>query len=161
MNKIKQWILDKFFKKEIDSMFAEAKMQGSKDSFVKARADLEEMMVETDKEKIEELANAKLASLLSVVDMSKIVKIDKIKKVVYIGDEVADAIKLSNLKAEAEFMTQSELFKLLYNTPKELAQRAMFVEGKDLADMQKGKSILYTLSNQQNIIDIFLSYNPK
>lgn len=161
MNKIKQWILDKFFKKEIDLMFAEAKMQGSKDAFVKARADLEEMMIETDKEKIEELANAKLASLLSIVDMSKLVKIDKIKKVVYIGDEVADAIKLSNLKAEAEFMTQSELFKLIHNTPKELAQRAMFVEGKDLADMQKGKSILYTLSNQQNIIDIFLSYNPK
>ncbi len=162
MNRFKQWILSRKF--VVDSFNVElekAKIEGSKDAFVKARADLEEMMVETDKEMINELADKKLNQLLSVVDNSKIAKIDKVKKMVYIGEEIADVARLSNLKAEAEFFTQSELWKVLYETPKELAQRSMFVSSESLADMQKGKSMLYTLATQKNIIDIFLSYEQK
>ncbi len=113
---------------------------------------------ETLNKRIEELAEYKLNDLLSPVDLRKIVKTDKEKGVVFIGDERVDEGRLSNLKAEAEFFKESDLWHLLSETPKELAQRAMFVTSESLVDLQKGKSILYTLSVQKNIVDIFLSY---
>ncbi len=112
-------------------------------------------------QEINELANKKLADLLSLVDLNKIVTVDKQRGIVYIGGIKVEASRLANLKAEAEFFLASELWNLIYETPKELAQRAMFITGESLADMQKGKSMLYTLSAQKNIIDTFNSFNPK
>lgn len=115
----------------------------------------------TDDERIDELANEKLAALLTVIDPRKIVTIDKPRGIVYIGGVRVDVGRMANLKAEAEFFLASDLWSLLYETPKELAQRAMFVSGESLVDMQKGKSMLYTLSTQKNILDTFKSYIPK
>jgi len=110
---------------------------------------------------IEDRARELLNELLSNSDIHKIVTLDKARGKVYAGGQVLTPERLVNLKAEAEFLTQSDLWQLLYNTPKELAQRAMFVNSESLDDMKKGKSILYTLSTQQNIIDTFLSFVPK
>lgn len=109
----------------------------------------------------EELAKEKLANLLSIVDLHKIVTVDKARGIVYVGGKILEEGQLQGLKAEAEYFTNSDLWSLLYETPKELAQKTMFVAGESLADMQKGKSILYTLSAQNNIIDVFRSYQPK
>jgi hypothetical protein len=180
MNRFRQWILNRQF---VKYRMVESKMSGialaqrqiatlekkhvsdieevRKTAFKYARADLEEMMEEKSEDKIEAEVMRRLDSLLSVVDSSKVVTVDKAKKVVYIGGELATAVKLSSLKAEADFMRQSELWQVLYETPKELAQRSMFVQGETLADMQKGKSMLYVLSNQKNIIDTFASYEGK
>lgn len=98
-----------------------------------------------------------LNGLLSNVDLTKIVSLDKLKGIVYIGGKPADKGRLTNLKAEAEFFMQSDLRGLLQETPKELAQRAMFVTGESLDDMKKGKSILYTISTQENILNILTS----
>ena len=130
-------------------------------AFKNARKDLEETMSDDIDKRAEELAKRKLSELLSPVDLRKIVTLDKEKGIVYIGGERAEAGRLSNLKAEAEFFLQSDLWTLLYENPKELASRTMFVSGETLADMQKGKSILYTLSTQKNIIDTFKSYVEK
>jgi hypothetical protein len=110
---------------------------------------------------IDDLANEKLASLLSIVDPAKIVTVDKPRGIVYIGGVRVDNNRLANLKAEAEFFLASDLWSLIYETPKELAQRTMFVSSETLVDLQKGKSMLFTLSSQKNIIDIFKSYVPK
>jgi hypothetical protein len=110
---------------------------------------------------LDELAKKKLNDLLSPVDLTKIVTLDKNKGILFIGGEKVDDIRLNNLKAEAEFFLQSDLWRLLYESPKELASRAMFVSGETLADMQKGKSILYTLSVQDNIIRTFKGYIGK
>jgi hypothetical protein len=107
------------------------------------------------------LAEEKIVNLLSPVDLSQVVTLDKQRGIVYIGGEMADESTLANLKAEAEFLSQSELWKVITSTVRELAQKSMFVNGESLADMQKGKSILYTLSSQQNIVDIFKSYQRK
>lgn len=100
-----------------------------------------------------------LNDLLSPVDLTAIVSFDKTNGIVYVGGEKATDGQLKNLKSEAEFLLSSELWKLLYETPKELAQRAMFVNGESLDDMKKGKSILYTLSTQKNILEVLKSYS--
>lgn len=117
--------------------------------------------IKTVEEQIDEMANEKLANLLSIVDLRKIVTIDKPRGILFIGGARVDPARLANLKAEADFFVTSELWSLIYETPKELAQRAMFVSGESLADMQKGKSMLYTLSSQKNIVDTLRSYTPK
>ena len=118
-------------------------------------------MTKTNQQQIEDKARELLNELLSNVDLNKIVALDKARGIVYIGGQKVTPERLMNLKSEAQFLMQSELWHLIYETPKELAQRAMFVNSESLDDMKKGKSILYTLSTQKNIVDTFLSYVPK
>lgn len=105
--------------------------------------------------------NNRLNALLSNADLHKIVTLDKAKGIIYIGGEKADNARLSNLKSEAEAILSFELWGLLHNTPKELAQKAMFLEGDDITQMRKGRTILYTLSTQNNILELLKSYTPK
>lgn len=154
---MKNWILKTFFKKEL----AEAKRQGSLDAFHKAVEDLKETNVYNTDEKAKEMSEQKLNELLSPVDLRKIVSLDKQKGIIFIGGEKAEDGRLANLKSEAEFLLNSDLWTLLCETPKELASRAMFVTGETLADMQKGKSILYMLSTQRNILETLKGYIVK
>lgn len=119
------------------------------------------MARKTVEERIDEAAQKKLSALLTIVDESFIVRVDKNAKAIFIGGERADDVRLSNLKAEAQFLSESELWKLLNQTPRELAQQAMFISGDDIDAMKKGRSILYTLSVQKNILDTFMSYGGK
>lgn len=96
-----------------------------------------------------------LLSLLSPIDHRHIVTRDQ-KGLIYIGGDLIDAGMLSNLRAEAEFFKESQLWKLIYETPKKLAEKAMFVDAETLSDLQKGKTMLYTLDVQKNIVDLFL-----
>ena len=169
MFKIKQWILNiGFIKNEIikqgdicSKWVDDEKELLYQKSFNDARADLEETRINDIEEKAEELSKKKLNEMLSNVDLNQIVKIDKIKRIVFIGDKMADEVQLKNLKAEADFLAESSIWKLINETPKELAQRQMFVSGETLADLQKGKSILYALDIQNNIVNTFKSYQPK
>ncbi len=155
MNKLKQWILNREFvkgkiKAEIDSTRMLA--------FKYARADFDETMTETQNDKVEELASKKLNDLLSPVDLLNVVSIDKAKGLLFVGGTRADDLTLSNLKAEAEFLANSTIWKLIQETPKELAQRAMFVAGDGSNVITQGRSMLYTLSTQKNIVDVIKSY---
>lgn len=154
---IKQWILKTFFSKELE----EATINGSKDAFHKAHADIMETMKDDTDKKAKELADRMLANLLTPVDMNKIVMVDKTKGIVYVGENRIDDNRLANLKAEAEFFEASDLWHLIQETPKELAHKAMFVAGDSIDDMKKGRSILYTLSSQKNMLDLFKSYVAK
>lgn len=154
ISSIKAKIFRKFFQKELEDEVSEIR----RTAFKHARADLEEAMVETTEDRVNEFADKKLNDMLSVVDMRQVVTLDKQRGIVFVGGERADEITLSNLKSEAEFLEKSSIWRIMYETPKELAQRAMFVSGESLADLQKGKSMLYTLAAQKNIIDTFKSY---
>lgn len=104
----------------------------------------------------EKTIEEELMKLLSPIDPRHIVAEDKQRNLIYIGGELADAGTLHNLKAEAEFFKESQLWKLINETPKQLAQKSLFVDAESLVDLQKGKTMLYTLDVQKKILDIFL-----
>lgn len=95
---------------------------------------------------------------MSIVDPTVIVTKDN-RGIIYIGGEMAEPGRLSNLRAEAEFFLQSDLWKIIFETPKELAHRAMFTDAESMVDLQKGKSMLFMLQTQKKIIEIFKSYS--
>lgn len=154
LNWFQRFILNRKF---VKIAIREAEIQ----AFPKALADLKETNVYETDIKADELAEQKMSALLHPVDLRKIVTLDKARGIVYIGGEKAEDARLMNLKQEADFILQSDLWTLLQETPKELAQRSMFVQGETLTDMQKGKSVLYTLSTQNNIVQTFKGYIPK
>lgn len=159
---IQNWILKRrFVGDSFEEYFKTQKEKVYIKAFEDARQDLKDTNVYDVDTKANELSNAKLNNLLSVVDVNKIVTLDKARGIVFIGGVKADEGRLSNLKAEAEFFLESDLWHLIYETPKELAQRSMFVVGETLADMAKGKSMLYTLSTQRNIVETFKGYIQK
>lgn len=106
-------------------------------------------------------AEKELAKLLSPIDWSKVVSVDKITKQVLIGGKAVDAGRLSNLKSEAELFLQSDLWHIMFETPKALAQEEMFVKGESLDSLQKGRSMLYTLDAMKNILMAFKPVIPK
>ncbi len=161
MNNIKQWIVSTFFQDHLNAVLIAAARKGSIDAFKKAHTDVLETMRDDLDKQAEELAQKKLSTLLSVVDLNNVIRIDKVKRVVYIGETLADDSTLANLKSEAEFIEASELWKILCETPKELAQQAMFVNGENIESMTKGRAILYTLKAQTNIIETLKSYQGK
>lgn len=153
------WILKLSF---VQRALKEAERQGGIKAFPLAQKDILDTMRDDLDKQAEELADKKLSALLSTVDISQIVATKG--RNVLIGGQVADDIKISNLKAEADFFSQSELWKLLQETPKALAERAMFMDdGKLETNLLKGRAILFMLATQQKIVTLFqeLSTSPK
>lgn len=130
-------------------------------AFVDAQKDVLETMQEDIAEKVSDGLQEALVHLLSSVDYAKVVTMDKQRGLVFIGGKKATPDKLSNIKAEAEFILNSEIWKLLYESPKALAEKAMFINGESIEDMRKGRATLYCLSQQKNILDLFKSYEAK
>lgn len=126
--------------------------------FVAAQKDLEDGMKEIIEKRSEELAQQKLSKLLTVIDPRLIVSFSKDARAIYIGGERVDEARLANLKAEAEAMMSMDMWNLIFETPKELAHRAMFVTGDSIDEMRKGRAILYTLDTQYRILNTFRSY---
>lgn len=159
---IQRWIVNTvpFIRKEIDRRFNDAVRRGSMDAFAKAHADIMETMADDLEVKAKALMVERLASLLSNVDESQVVAMTK-TGIIHIGGQPAEQARLLNLRSEAEMFGQSELWKILNNTVRELAQRSMFVAGDSIEDMKKGRSILYMLDSQNRIIDTFRKFIPK
>jgi hypothetical protein len=86
-------------------------------AFKDARADLEETNQENIEAKAQEIAEKRLLSLLTSVDLSKVVTINKLQGLLFVGGIKAEPGQLANLKAEAEFLSKSELWQLLQHTP--------------------------------------------
>jgi hypothetical protein len=110
-------------------------------------------------EKIEQEVHDRLVKLLSPIDPRLIVRVDK-AGALHIGKERASQSRLDNLRAEAEFFLQSDLWNLIMETPKELAQQSMFVIGESVDDLKKGRSMLYTISTQKNIVETLRNTRP-
>ena len=127
----------------------------SMDAYSKAHADILETMADDLDAKAEALAEQKLSQLLSIVDKTKIVTQDRAGRV-FIGGSLADENLLNNLKSEADFLVESELWKLIHETPKQLAQLALFKDdGKSEIVHTKGRAILFTLDVQKKLVDKF------
>lgn len=154
----KNWILNKFFAKELE-FYRDEKIRNA---FAVAHKDILDTMKDDLDAQAEELAKKKLQDLLVSVDLNSIVRLDKSKGFLWIGTERANPEQLLNLKSEAEYIANTNLWKLLHETPKELAQKAMFENDGTLDNLLlKGRAILFTLSTQENILNTFKSYEPK
>ncbi len=132
--------------------------QGGIDSFALASKDIWSTLEDHVEKMVEERLKAKMAELLTIVDERHIITFSEKSRSVYLGGVKAEDGQLKNLKSEAEFLRTSALWHILNETPKELAQKAMFVAGESLTDMQKGRTILYTLSTQNRILDMLSAY---
>ncbi len=111
---------------------------------------------------VEEKARQMLESLLSTIDERKIITFNDKEKSVYIGGVRATVEQLANLKQEAEAIVQFDLWNILNETPKKLAQNALFLDdGKSEIVHAKGRSMLYLIGTQNRILTTLRSYNPK
>ena len=160
-NGIKGWLKTKIAHLPfLAEAFNEAYKKGGIDSFPLAQKDILETMRDDLDKQANEIADKKLEVLLSLVDEKQVLSITK-TGVVYIGNEKADDGRLANLKAEADFIGASDIWKILNQSIRELAQRAMFVAGDSIDDMKKGRSMLYLLDTQNRIVTTLQSYQHK
>lgn len=148
---MKDWLLT-------TPLFKWAYRQGGIDSFSKAHQDIWSTMKDDVEKMADDRLKRKLEELLTGVDERLIVKLDSKNGVVFIGDERPDDSRLVNLKAEAEFLSKSDLWKILSETPKALAQKSIFTDGETIEAVRKGRSMIYTLDTQARILAVFLSY---
>lgn len=144
MNWLKQRILEsEWLRNEVNSERAKI--------FAAAQKDILETMQDDLDKQAEILSRRKLAELLSTINEEDIIATKG--NTLYLGGKLADPQRIANLKAEADFFMASDLWKVLNETPKELAQRAMFMEdGKLENQLLKGRAILFTLATQQKVI---------
>lgn len=169
--RIRNWFFEHvnhtFFADDFDDLKQQKYTQGFSDGFERGvdsernRIEKEQLRyaVEPHKPSGDEL-DQRLNDLLSNADLTKIVTFNDQTKKFYIGGKEVEHGRLQNLKQEAEAYEQFDLYQLLQETPKELAQRAMFIEGDAPKEqLAKGRTILYTLSTQKKIIEKFKNYN--
>lgn len=108
------------------------------------------------------MAKKDLEKLLSIVDEKLVITFDSKSGAIYIGGQRADPARLSNLKAEADFLVESDIWKIINESIKELAQRAMFVSDGDLEKLLlKGRSMLYLLDTQNRIVSTLKAFVHK
>lgn len=166
MNLIKNLILRlpfviKAFEFYRDEAIANALGEERPKIFSLAQKDILETMADDLEKQAKILADEKLKTLLSIVDEKLVVTLDVKTGAVFIGGKRADIARLSNLKAEAELLEKMDLWNILNQTVKELANKAMFVSGDSLDDLKKGRSVLYTLDSQKRIVETFKAVVPK
>lgn len=140
--------------------FKEIYRQGGIDSFKHAREDVLEMINADVEKRATEIAHERLQSMLSVVDERKIISFNERERAVYIGGEkVTDPAMLQNLKSEAEALMQFDIWQILHETPKKLAQKALFEDdGKSEIVHTKGRTMLYLLDTQKKILATLRAY---
>lgn len=167
MNFFKKFVLNLgFVKKEINSSmdaFVKFREETYRKAFNDARKDLEETNVYDVEKKSEEKANKMLSDMFSPVDMNHVFSLERVGNgaKIKIGGRYLEENEIMNLKSEAEMLIQTNLYKVICETPKDFAQKAMFISGETLVDMQKGRSILYMLSVQKHIINTLMSLGKK
>lgn len=147
---MRDWLLN-------SKLFHWAYRQGGIDSFTLVEKDLLETMRDDVAKQADVIAKESMASLLSVLNDADIVSRETRSGALLIGGKPVDESTLANIKAEAEFLVHSELWGLLYETPKKLAYQAMFVDDGTIENqLIKGRAILYMLDSQKRIVDLFL-----
>lgn len=167
MNWLKNWVLRWQFVQEAFDFTYKAQIEFAinkqrADIMVAAQKDFRVGIGEDIEDRAKELADEKLAALLSIFDPKHIVTFSERTRQVYIGGEIADPARLSNLKAEAQMIMDTNLWQILHETPKKLAQKALFEDDGDSKVVHtKGRAMLYLLSTQENIMSVFLNYNPQ
>jgi len=110
---------------------------------------------------VDKLVNERISKLLGVVDENFVVTLDKKTGLVFMGGVRLEEQQILNLRSEANAITAMQIWPMLSETLKKQAQETIFNKSTEWADVVNGKVMLYCLSLQQKILDIFKSYKPK
>lgn len=105
----------------------------------------------------EEMINERISALLGTVDERKIIKVDSLKGIIYMNNQMLDGVTVHNFKQEAEVIVQLGLWKSMEETIKASAHKRIFVDSKDLNDIMAGKMALYNLDLMKKILTVFLA----
>ena len=113
------------------------------------------------KTKLPKPVEEEVAKLLGFVDFKRIITFNEKAGAIYIGGERVDESRLGNLKAESQFMLNSELWKVMTETIRHMAYEIMFTKSMSFEDMRSGKMLLYHLDTQKKIMDILSRFAKK
>lgn len=163
-NWYKRWLLSRPYVIQAFADLAERVIKQTRiDTFGDAQKDILDTMADDLDKKVEELSKEKLSKLLSVVDERMVISFNEREKAVYIGGQkITDPARLQNMKSEAEAIEQMDIWRVMHETPKRLAQKALFEDdGDSKAVHTKGRAVLYTLDTQQRILSTLKSYSTK
>ena len=111
-------------------------------------------------EEITRRVSERLAEILQTVDYSCVVTYSDKTRTIYIGGKQIPEAQALNLRSEAEFFKNTELYKLLTETKKNTAYMTMFEKSQSFEDMRFGKAMLYDISMDKKVMDIFTAYKP-
>lgn len=125
--------------------------------FRQATEDVLATIKDDSEKKAKIIAEEQIMAMLSPVDTRKILTFDAQTKSLKIGGIKADPSRLANLKSEAEFLLQSDIWQILYETPKELAHKALFSEGENVDFFKKGRAMIFTLETQKKNLNLLAS----
>ena len=89
--------------------------------------------------------------LLPVIESKELIVFNG--KQIFIDGKPLNDAEIRSLKAEAQAMNEFRLWKLIVNYHENLAMKKMFKEAQDMNSLLFGKSVLYALSIQKEIIE--------
>lgn len=160
METIKNWILKQKFVQDAFVQYRDRAINEERPRiFSLAQKDILETLANDTDKQAELLAQKKLKDLLSLIDEKDVISIRG--KQVLIGGEQLNDSQLANLRSEVEFLKASHIWTILNETPKKLAEQAMFVDdGKIENQLLKGRAILYTLATQKKILETVMALSP-
>lgn len=90
--------------------------------------------------------------LLPVVDTKELIVFTKNGKIFVGGEELTQG-EINNLKSEARVIEQMRLWSIIVNKLNEKAQSKVYEESVDITDLLFGKTVLYVLNVQKQIIN--------
>lgn len=147
--RFKEWLFNRYL--------AEA----SSRAMAMAQRDMLETMEDDLDKRAQIIADKKVKDLYVPIKMEHVITMTK-NGVIYINGEQADDARLANLKNEAEALLQFDLFKVLHDTPRALAEKSMFLEdGEITTQLLKGRAVIYMLDSQKKILDLLKNVQIK
>lgn len=91
-------------------------------------------------------------NLMPIVEADDVLAFTKRGELFLDGKQLT-AGELNNLKREAEFLSQSQLWKIINKYFLRLAHKKVYTDSKDISDLLFAKTVVYTLDVQSSIVD--------
>lgn len=88
--------------------------------------------------------------LLPIVNIEQVISFKN--KKLYINHKEATVGQVNNLVAEANIIEKMDLWQIINNDLNEKTRKRVYVDSVDIMDLVVGKTILYTLDVQANLI---------